>query len=144
MMEIGNDCLDEFLKLLEIPETREALLEFKEKIKIIFKDKIERFERMEDRETDTGKNENEMGNKWEYYDDVDNDPDKIIHLDKNWKKNRGMLPGYEYQFEDRDIREFIHYLLTFPFFRRMVLQEFYFKTKPFFKNKFDEYLKKEG
>jgi hypothetical protein len=136
MMEIGNDCFDEFLRLLEIPETREALLEFKEKIKIIFKDKIERFEKMKDK--------NEMENKWEYNENVDNDPDKIIHLNKNWKNEGGMLSEYEYQIEDREIREFIHYLLTFPFFRQMVLQEFYFKTKPFFKNKFDEYLKKEG
>ena len=143
-MEIGNDCFDEFLRLLEIPETREALLEFKEKIKIIFKDKIERFERMKDGETDTGNVEKEMENKWEYDDNVDNDPDKIIHLNKYWKNEGRMLSEYEYQFEDREIREFIHYLLTFPFFRQMVLQEFYFKTKPFFKNKFDEYLKKEG
>lgn len=125
-MEIGNDCFDEFLELLEIPETREVMLEFKEKIKIIFKDKIEGFEKI--------KNGSNPG-----LPEPEEEPGKIIHLNKNWKQYRDLLS--EYEFEDRELREFIHYLLTFPFFRRMVLQEFYFKTKPFFKNKFDEYLR---
>lgn len=126
-MEIGNDCFDEFLELLEIPETREVMLEFKEKIKIIFKDKIEGFEKIK-RDSTPGMPEPD-----------EEEPGKIIHMNKNWKQYRNLLS--EYEFEDRELREFIHYLLTFPFFRRMVLQEFYFKTKPFFKNKFDEYLK---
>jgi hypothetical protein len=126
-MEIGNDCFDEFLELLEIPETREVMLEFKEKIKIIFKDKIESFEKI--------KKESTPG----IPDPEDEEPGKIIHMNKNWKRYRGLLS--EYELEDRELREFIHYLLIFPFFRSMVLQEFYFKTKPFFKNKFDAYLK---
>ena len=126
-MEIGNDCVDEFLQLLEIPETREVMLEFKEKIKIIYKDKINGFAKI--------KEDSIPG----FPGDEEEEPDKIIHMNKNWKQYRNLLS--EYEFEDRELREFIHYLLTFPFFRRMVLQEFYFKTKPFFKNKFDEYLK---
>jgi hypothetical protein len=126
-MEIGNDCVDEFLQLLEIPETREVMLEFKEKIKIIYKDKIDGFAKI--------KEDSIPG----FPGDEEEEPDKIIHMNKNWKQYRNLLS--EYEFEDRELREFIHYLLTFPFFRRMVLQEFYFKTKPFFKNKFDEYLK---
>lgn len=126
-MEIGNDCVDEFLQLLEIPETREVMLEFKEKIKIIYKDKIDGFAKI--------KEDSIPGSPG----DEEEEPDKIIHMNKNWKQYRNLLS--EYEFEDRELREFIHYLLTFPFFRRMVLQEFYFKTKPFFKNKFDEYLK---
>ncbi|HLP61500.1 MAG TPA: hypothetical protein VK186_21840 [Candidatus Deferrimicrobium sp.] len=126
-MEIGNDCIDEFLQLLEIPETREVMLEFKEKIKIIFKDRIAGFEKVK---------KNSIPG---FHGSVEEEPDKIIHMNKNWKEYRELLAGYE--FSDRELREFIHYLLTFPFFRQMVLQEFYLKTKPFFKNKFDEYIK---
>ncbi|HLP45766.1 MAG TPA: hypothetical protein VK469_07465 [Candidatus Kapabacteria bacterium] len=126
-MEIGNDCIDEFLQLLEIPETREVMLEFKEKVKIIFKDRIAGFDKVKKNSIPgfPGSEEEE--------------PDKIIHMNKNWKEYQELLAGYE--FSDRELREFIHYLLTFPFFRQMVLQEFYLKTKPFFKNKFDEYIK---
>ncbi|MCU0288483.1 MAG: hypothetical protein MUF15_19070 [Acidobacteria bacterium] len=129
-MELGNDSIDEFLQLLEIPETREVMLEFKEKVKIIFKEKIEGFAKIK---------RNSIDPILEYEDD---EPCKIIHMNKNWKEYREVLA--EYEFSDRELREYIHYLLTFPFFRQMVLQEFYLKTKPFFKNKFDEYIKKIG
>ncbi len=107
MTEIGNDCFDEFLELLKIPETRKVLLEFKEKIKIIFKDKIEDFEKIKKKANPA------------ILEPGEEEPDKIIHMNQNWKQHRGLLT--EYEFEDRELREFIHYLLTFPFFCRMVL-----------------------
>ncbi|MCP5105234.1 MAG: hypothetical protein GY950_17730, partial [bacterium] len=136
--KIGNDCINEFLELLEIPETREALLEFKEKIKIIFKDKIDRCDDLNmGWMPDSENGKNEYQNETEDDVKIEDEGDKIIHMNKN----RNDYPNLLSEYEDREMREFIHYLLTFPFFRRMVLQEFYLKTKPFFKNKFDEYLK---
>lgn len=56
--------------------------------------------------------------------------DNIIHMHTNWQR-------YMVDMADKTVCEFLHYFLSFPFYREMILDEFTSKVKPLLLEKFN-------